>query len=278
MPRPQKFTVDYFSHDANAAEGKTLSILFNNFGHEGISAWWLLLERVSSTNNHVIGIRNPEDLEYLAAKLHFSPERLKAILTKMAELNAIDPDLFRYGYIWSDNFVLRLSSVYKTRNQSLPTKPPISDAENPVFELNNPISSGHNEHTKLYYTKETTLKEKDVSSKGNIVSSKGKPISVPDYVDAEVWGAFLEMRKKIKAPLTPRGMVLIWRELEKLKAEGHPPDKVLEQSIMNSWKSVYPLKGGESGHGVHQPGGYNQPKAVPGSKAGGALDDITEES
>ncbi len=39
MPRPQKNTVDYFSHDADASDGRTLSILENNFGAEGYMAW-----------------------------------------------------------------------------------------------------------------------------------------------------------------------------------------------------------------------------------------------
>ena len=105
MARPLKVTVAYFSHDADASEGKTLSILFNHFGHEGISAWWLLLERISRTRNHVISTRNPEDLEFLAAKMHFKPDRLREILAKMAELEAIDRELFERGLIWSQNFV-----------------------------------------------------------------------------------------------------------------------------------------------------------------------------
>ena len=86
MARPQKQTVDYFSHDSNASGGKTLTILFNHFGHDGISAWWQLLECISSTNHHFIDIRNHEGLEFLAAKLHFAPDKLVAILAKMAAL------------------------------------------------------------------------------------------------------------------------------------------------------------------------------------------------
>jgi DnaD/phage-associated family protein len=157
MPRPLKYTVDYFSHDANASEGKTLTIIFNHFGHEGISAWWQLLERVSSTNNHVICIRNPEDLEYLAAKFHLSPEKLTAILTKLAELEAIDPSLFEYGYIWSQNLINRVTPVYHTRKQSVPLKPKVNDTDNPVYSINNPINIPGYTHTKE--TKETKLKK-----------------------------------------------------------------------------------------------------------------------
>lgn len=167
MARPQKHTIEYFSHDADASEGRTLSILFNHFQHEGISAWWLLLERISLTDNHVIGIRNPEDFEYLASKLHFAPVRLRLILDKMAELDAIDLELYRHGIIWSQNFVNRLDSVYKSRKQSLPSKPELSVQETPLSGKETSLSIPETPQTKL---KETIL--------NNSVS--GKPAKSPD--------------------------------------------------------------------------------------------------
>lgn len=157
MPRPNKYTVDYFSHDADAGEGKTLSILFNCFGHEGISCWWLLLERVSRTRNHVIDIRNSENLEFLAAKLHFTPERLTEILNKMASLNAIDSALYHAGIIWIQNFVDRLEPVYKTRKQDLPSKPRLNGEETGLLLEETEFIIPENtqtKDTKLNYTKD----------------------------------------------------------------------------------------------------------------------------
>lgn len=162
MARPQKYTVDYFSHDANASAGKTLTILFNNFGHEGISAWWQLLEVVSLTNNHVISLRNPEDLEYLAAKLHFKPERLKEILNKLAGLEAIDKGLFDSGIIWCQNFVNRLEPVYNSRKQEIPLKPIVSLPINPVSLPSNAVDLPDNTHTilkRVILKKESNTKE-----------------------------------------------------------------------------------------------------------------------
>ena len=139
MARPQKQTVEYFSHDADAGNSRTLSVLFNHFGHEGLSAWWLLLERISRTRNHVIIISNEEDIEFLAATMHFKPDRLREILSKMADLEAIDPALFEAGLIWSQNFVDRLEPVYKYRKQTLPTKPPLPDKETPLPDKETPL-------------------------------------------------------------------------------------------------------------------------------------------
>lgn len=163
MARPQKHTVDYFSHDADASEGHTISILINHFGHEGNSAWWLLLERISKTNNHVISIRNPDELEYLAAKMHFKPDRLKEILTKMADLEAIDQALFKAGIIWSQNFVDRLEDVYKARKQPLPGKPSLSGLIIGLSGKETGLSVPETPQSKVKETKVNNIKENSPS-------------------------------------------------------------------------------------------------------------------
>ena len=155
MSRPQKQTVEYFSHDAVAGQGRTLSILYNHFGHEGISAWWLLLETLARTRNHSIALKNSEDTEFLAAQMHFPPERLTAILSKMAELESIDPDLFKSGIIWCQHFVDRLEPIYKSRKQDLPMRP--FGKETPLSGKETPLSVPR-ARVPRNYTKETILK------------------------------------------------------------------------------------------------------------------------
>lgn len=146
--RPEKHTVNYFQHDAVAGSGRTLTILFNRFQHEGISCWWLLLEELARSYDHIINITRPEDFEYLSGKLHFPPEKLRGILEKMAELDAIDRELYSHGYIWSQNFVERLNPVYASRKQQPPTKPVIISQTNPISSEEIPISLPDNTHSR----------------------------------------------------------------------------------------------------------------------------------
>ena len=60
---------------------------------------------------------------------------------------------------------------------------------------------------------------------------------------------FVEMRKKIKKPMTDRAVTLAKNKLAKYAAIPFSDDintvqaiKILEQSILNSWQDVYPLK------------------------------------
>ncbi len=70
----------------------------------------------------------------------------------------------------------------------------------------------------------------------------------PDWIGTEVWKAFLEMRKKKRAPATDRACNLIVSKLLKLSAKGNDPSEVLDQSIRNSWTDVYPIKDNEHGN------------------------------
>lgn len=141
MPRPPKQTVDYFSHDAGASRRGTCSILFNNFGHAGISFWWQLLEMLADTPGHFVDISLPERYEEFASKLRIKPEDLREMLGKAAYLEAIDSDLYNKGFIWSQNFIDRLSDVYKKRELPLPERPVtekgVSGGDNPVNDAGN---------------------------------------------------------------------------------------------------------------------------------------------
>lgn len=67
-------------------------------------------------------------------------------------------------------------------------------------------------------------------------------VRLPEWLPAEQWKAWLEVRSKAKAPNTPRALQLALTELTRLKSLGFEPAAVLDQSTLKGWKSVYPLK------------------------------------
>lgn len=70
-------------------------------------------------------------------------------------------------------------------------------------------------------------------------------IIFPDWLPLEEWKDFVEMRNKIKAPLTDKAVELAISKLSKLKDGGDNPAEVLNESIMNSYKGLFPLKKGK---------------------------------
>jgi hypothetical protein len=67
-------------------------------------------------------------------------------------------------------------------------------------------------------------------------------IKTPDFVNQDLWDDFLVMRKELKAKNTPRAIKLLVTELQRLVTQGNDANKVIENSIRNSWKDVYAIK------------------------------------
>lgn len=68
-------------------------------------------------------------------------------------------------------------------------------------------------------------------------------VELPDWLDDETWSDFLEHRRKLKAPMTDLAQRRAVRELGRLREAGHDPETVLDQSIVNGWKGLFPVKG-----------------------------------
>lgn len=105
---------------------------------------------------------------------------------------------------------------------------------------NAPANDGANaEQVDLH--KDHTLNTKHISSLRSDIGP------LPDWLPKEAWSGFLEMRRRIRAPMTPRAMTLAIRQLEELRQRGHDPTAILDQSTQNSWKGLFEPKGNGNG-------------------------------
>lgn len=85
-------------------------------------------------------------------------------------------------------------------------------------------------------------------------------VPLPEWIDQKDWDDFKEMRKKQKAPLTQRAEELAISQLDKLRADGHDPQAVIQQSIMRGWKGLFAIGGG-----------FNQEKQQPKQQKKGVI-------
>ncbi len=76
--------------------------------------------------------------------------------------------------------------------------------------------------------------------------SQGRAFALPAWIPHEPWASFVEMRQRIRKPMTTRSMELIIAKLDTLRGQGHAPTAVIEQSVEHSWVGVFPVK--ENGH------------------------------
>jgi hypothetical protein len=158
--RPLKTTVEFFTHDCK--HGKTIFVLEQQYGNDGYSFWYKLLELLGDTPGHAYDFNNPESWQYLLAYTKVSDDKAKQILATLISLKKIDSELLHEKIIWCQNFVNRLSDVYEKRQTPLPIKPKldspplftninsISDAVipiNPSISSDNSISDSDNTHS-----------------------------------------------------------------------------------------------------------------------------------
>lgn len=84
------------------------------------------------------------------------------------------------------------------------------------------------------------------------------PFVRPDWVPEHPWDGYVEMRTKIRKPMTDNAKWMAVDELRRLTDAGHPPGDVLNQSIFNSYQGLFELKDRRNGNGTgnrnHSPG------------------------
>lgn len=67
-------------------------------------------------------------------------------------------------------------------------------------------------------------------------------MNIPDFIPAEAWAGYVEMRKAIKKPMTPRAAELRIKDLEAFHAQGFDLAQILDQSTTNNWTDLYEPK------------------------------------
>jgi len=129
VARPHKQTVDYFPHDTDASDGKTLTIIQAKYGNDGYAFWFKLLQLLGRAPGHFYDFNKPADWEYLLAKTHQNDaEKATSILETLAALSAIDAELFAQGTIWCQKFVDGVADVYNRTVNGAPQRPAVRES------------------------------------------------------------------------------------------------------------------------------------------------------
>jgi hypothetical protein len=67
-------------------------------------------------------------------------------------------------------------------------------------------------------------------------------MTIPDWMPMPEWEGFLAMRKKIKKVPTDRAIELLIKRLDEMRLGGEDIGQVLDQSTMNNYQGVFPVK------------------------------------
>lgn len=78
-------------------------------------------------------------------------------------------------------------------------------------------------------------------------------VEFPEWLPAEPWNAWLEMRRQKRAWPTPDAVKLAIGKLSDFRTKGHDPGEVLNHSTLNNWTGIFEPKGNRNGTGNHPP-------------------------
>ena len=162
-------------------------------------------------------------------------------------LNKIQNDLNKIGYQLSDYKIdFRSDDNVQSSNK-------LFVQENELFvqteqnvraipEITSEITSeSFKESKKEENQKEDKSKKKNKSDNSNSYEQLINEFTDDEVIKETIYD-FIKMRKLIKAPVTDRALKSVLKQLNKLSKDKEKQIQILEQSIRNNWRDVFPLR------------------------------------
>ena len=121
-------------------------------------------------------------------------------------------------------------------------------AENPSIEnppMENPQMENPSVENELLLNTDESITNKSNTKKVNTKRVNTKDIDVYFPLDEKLNESFkdyIEYRKSIRKPLTGKGIELAIKKLDSLTADNDIKIEIINQSIMNGWTGLFPLK------------------------------------
>ena len=270
MARPIKKGLDYFPLDVNFFSNKKIKVLKSRFGADGVVIYLYILCEAYKENGYYA--KNDDDfVDVVADDLNMSGEKVGQVINFLCGRSLLDSKLFVSDKVLTSHGIqTRFQSAIKSRAAKVATEvkekywvlsknetlPYVKVTQNPNYSENNPSYSEKNPH----YSEKNSIKEskekeskinKSKEDKSKSARKNGGYDEILSVVDDEdlknLYYEFIKMRKLIKSPMTDRALTTLIDKVNTLEPSSiERQKKLLENSIVNNWKSVYPLKDNES--------------------------------
>lgn len=176
---------------------------------------------------------NDDDLKVLIAKKLIIPFESGVIVIRHWKLN---------NYLRKDRYI---ETIYKQEKSLL------NEDENGVYELGIP-DDNQTSTVGLPSKEKNSIEENSIEEnrKGKKIKKEKKSTEFDELINSNFTDEdlkntiyeFIKMRKAIKKPLTTRGLELMINKLYKLTTNIDEQIEILNNSIMNNWQGIFPLK------------------------------------
>lgn len=266
MARPIKKGLDYFPIDIDWKKG-AMEYLYCMYGILGVAVIKLSLEpriyggegyyvEYNERSSLIFSNEFGDQLSVIDVRDKKRSEVYDEIVQTAIEYGIFDKEMYRkYGILTSLDIQERYVRA-KEKSQRVEMDGRYLLLSDVKIPKNVEIIGVYGEETMVFYPENSTKESKEKKSKEENRKEKKKKNARPqggydrilsDIEDEELknlYYEYIKMRKLIKAPLTDRALRMLIDKVCALEPENIARQKqLLENSIVNSWKSVYPLKG-----------------------------------
>ena len=277
MARPVKEGLDYYPLNADFMSDIKVRRLIRSFGSKSIGVVIALLGMIYGDKGYYILLN--DDVAFIISEQTLEDEDLvNQIINKLIEIEFFDKNLYEKHRVLTSKGIQKrfISATERRKDVNLITKYNLVNVDNNsssdvVNVYNNPVNVDNNSSSDVVNVynnqqrkekKSKVKKSKVKQSKENTDDSCNAPsaerrvrtfafesLVVEKYGEDEcltdTFRDFAIMRKAIKKPLTERATKVLLGKLDKLaNGDKELVIKILEQSILNNWQSVYELKDG----------------------------------
>lgn len=268
MARPAKSGIDYFSVDVDMDSDDKIVMIEAIHGMVGFGTVMKLLMTIYR-NGYYYSWSEREQLIF-SKKNTLDVATANAIVKDCVNWGLFEKERYeKYQILTSSGIQKRFVEAAKKRKYNeiieeywigeLPdiVKKVVNAGINPVNDGINPVNSDICTQSKVK-EKETKVNKKNNKKEtfDVIKTITNDPDFSPEKKEALT--VFVEMRKGIKKPLTEYAYKLLINKLASLAMNENEQIEILNQSVMNSWQSLYPLKNNTRG----APPGEDIPLAI----------------
>ena len=174
--------------------------------------------------------------KHLSDDLNLSEQKIRTALKKLEKTKEITINSTnKYSLITIENY-----EFYQDRGEKATSNLTNNQPTNNQQITNNQPTNNHNIRNKEIKKEK---KERSINKK-NSETEIDKLINL-NCKDEELKNTiydFIKMRKAIKKPLTTRGLELMITKLYKLTTNTNEQIQILNNSIMNNWQGIFPIK------------------------------------
>lgn len=205
----------YFSHDSNAKDDPKCVLLIEQLGLEGYGIFWVLIEvlRDQPEYKYPLGL-----IPSLARKYNTTSEKMRTVVNNYGLFTVDENDFFSMSLIdRMEQANVRRISASNAGKQSARKR----------------LNSGISDESQRAFNERSTDVQLEKKRKEKKEHSSALEIALENFV---------VFRKKIKKPLTEYALELLLDKLSTLAQDDETKILILNQSILNGWMGVFPLK------------------------------------